>query len=395
MSYSYFSNYNALPASWLALAFEYADEGVPECASLADVGGAAWAVDNPNMRKAYASVSGTYVELITGADPNFDATGLNRFHFDRCDVAGGGNSSGGPCRLNGLLGPSQAPGIMGNFAAGEGAAGAFSGGLATGLVWALANDAPGAPRRSLANHTFASVLAVVTRAASTNSPTTGVAFSTQYVLWEDALLLTEAYFLPPSGGIVNVTASISFPGEGALLALLASAAAEAEAEAAAGRARTVFFSPPGCAAAAAAVRSGDLAALRSAAPPRAAAQGAPPPALRSFGVSFPAMRFDGTTNFTVAAPGTWQANALLVQPPARPPAGEGALAFRVAPNARALTWTFDSDTLVPSRNGLLSPVYAELTPESDNPTISYSLEVVPWQSGLLTVALAPKEAVSR
>jgi hypothetical protein len=94
------------------------------------------------------------------------------------------------------------------------------------------------------------------------------------------------------------------------------------------------------------------------------------------------MRFDGTTNYTVAPPGAWAADALLVQAPARPPAGEGALAFRVAPGVRALNWTFDSGTLVPSRNGLLSPVYAEVEPESDNPTISYSLEVVPWQSGL-------------
>ena len=256
MSYSYFSNYNALPASWLALAFEYAAEGVPECSAIADVGGAAWAVENPNMRKVYASVGGTYVELITGADPNFDATGFNRFHFDRCD-AGGGGGTAAPCRLNGLLGPSQAPGISGNFA-GErqnGGAPPFVGGLATGVVWALTSDAPGAPRRSLANHTFATVLAAVTRAAPTNSPAAGVAFTTQYVLWSDGLLVTETYWLPASGGCVNVTTNLSFPGEGALLALLAGAAAEAEAEArAAGAlARNTFYTPPRSPAAAAAV----------------------------------------------------------------------------------------------------------------------------------------------
>ncbi len=324
----------------------------------------------------FAGISGTYLEIITGADFHFDATGLNRFHFDRCDAAGGGG--GAPCKLSGLLGPSQAPGIEGNFAAGEGGNDSpFSGGLATGLVWALASDAPGAPRRSLANQSYESVLAAVTRTAPDNSPANGVAFTTQYVLWRDGLLVTEAYALPAAGGVVNVTASIAFPGEGALLALLARAAAEAAAEAGAGLPRTVFFSPPGDAAAAAAVRAGDLPALRAAAP-RAAA---PPPALRSFGVSFPVMRFDGTTNYTVAPPGAWQADALLVQPPSRPPPGEGALAFRVAPPAsHALTWTFASDTLAPSRNGLLSPAYAELVPQSNSPSISYSLEVVPWQT---------------
>jgi hypothetical protein len=40
MSYSFFSNYNLLPASWLALAHEFADDSIAECAALADVGGA-------------------------------------------------------------------------------------------------------------------------------------------------------------------------------------------------------------------------------------------------------------------------------------------------------------------------------------------------------------------
>ncbi len=385
--------------SWLALAYEYAgdSQGVPECAALADVGGAAWAVENPNVRKVFASIAGTYVELATGADPDFDATGLTRFHFDRCDAAGGGGGGAAACKLSSLLGPSQAPGISGNFAAAAAAAAAgagagaapFVGGLATGLVWSLASDAPGAPRRSLANATYATVLASITRAAPTNSPATGLAFTTQYVLWQEGVLVQESYGLPASGGIVNVTASLTFPGAAALLGLLAGAAAEAGAEVAAGGARAVFYTPPACPAAAAAVRAGDLAALLRAAPLAAAAAPArpqaAPPALRSFGVSFPVMRFDGTTNYSVAAPGVWGEDALLVQLPASAArgAGEGALVFRVTPApGHALQWTYASDTLLPSRNGLLSPVYAELAPQSDTPVLSYSLEVVPWQSGL-------------
>jgi hypothetical protein len=113
MGYSYFSNYNLLPASWLALAYEFADDSITECAAPADVGGAAFAVDAVvAMRKVYAGALGTYVELQTGADPTFDASGLNRLHIDACDLT----PAPSPCRLPGLLGPSQAPGIMGNLA---------------------------------------------------------------------------------------------------------------------------------------------------------------------------------------------------------------------------------------------------------------------------------------
>jgi hypothetical protein len=419
MSYSFFSNYNTLPMSWLALAYEYAEDGVGECAGIADVGGAAFAVENPNMPKVYASVAGTYVELNGGADPAFDASGFNRFHFDRCDSSGVG---GFPCRVLGLLGPSQAPGISGNMAApapvpvpvplgavrGGGAEGGpFVGGLAMGLVWSYASDPPGAPRRSLANHSYLSILATVTRTNPTNSPASGVGFTTQYVLWREGVLVTEVYTLPPTGGALNVTASIAFPGEQALLGLMAGAAAEAGAEVAevggAGAGgRTVFFTPPTNPAAAAAVRSGDLGALRRIwGRPSTSTSTSPTPTLRTFGVSFPVMRFDGTTNYTVAPPPgqgstatttttgggggplAWgEEDALLVQAPVKPPIEEGALVFRVTP-PRPLIWTWASGTYVPSRNGLLSPVYAELEPVSNSPSISYSLQVIPWQEGLL------------
>ena len=362
--------------SWLSLAYEYADDSILECAAIADIGGAAVVVDNLNMRKVYASVGGTYVELNTGADPEFDATGFNRFHFDSCDMPTGRST----CRLNGLLGPSAAPGISGNAGASLPRSQSGFGGLATGLVWAFASDAPDAPRRSLANTNFTSVLAAITRTPTSNSPTVGVSFETLYVLWEDGILISEAYALPPSGGVVNVTASLSFPGEDALFSLLA----DADADAARTRAGTAalehtYFSPPQNPVAAAAIRARDFAAFRAAAPTAAPSASL----LRSFGVSFPVMTFDGTTNFTVAPPGVWDANALLVQPPARPAAGEGALAFRVSPpGGHEFNFTYDAGTLFPSRNGLLAPLYAELAPASNSPSLTYSLEVVDWVAGL-------------
>jgi len=376
MSYSFFSNYNLLPASWLSLAYEFADDSIAECAAPADVGGLAFSLDDPAMRKVYASALGTYVELQTGADPNFDASGLNRLHIDACDLA----SAPTPCRLSSLLGPSQAPGIEGNFAAertgaGAGAGANVTGGLSTGLVWRLATDAPDAPRRSLANQTLATITAVSTTVAPTNSPL-GVAFTVTYVLWAEGALLTEQYALAAGG--VNVTASLSLPGPAALFAHMAAAAAAAAADAdasasgARARARSAFFSPPADARAAAALAAGDLRAFLAASPP-------PPPrgaALASVGISFAAMRFDGLTNYSVAL----DAGGVVVQPPAAPPAGEGGLRFSVAaPAGRNLTWTYDpSAPLRPSRNGLLAAVYAELVPESASPTLSYSLALEPW-----------------
>jgi len=369
MSYSYFSNYNLLPASWLALAFEFFDETIPECAGIADIGGAAFAVDNVNMRKVYASVGGTYLELMTGADAMFDASGLNRLHYDACALP----SKPTPCRLPSLLGPSQGPGISGNF----GGAWGEGGGLSTGLVWALAADAPGAPRRSLANKTLLDITCAYTRVSPTNSPGSGVGFTTSYVLWGEGVLVTEDYAVAPSGGLVNVTASLAFPGPSALFALLTSAAAAAAAAsgAAASAPPLAFFSPPASPALARALAAGDLGAFLAAAPAPLHAEGPPP--LRSLGVSFPAMAFDGLLNYTVRL--GWQKDAVLVQLPQQGSAEEGALSFSARSAGQALVWTHDQGSVFPSRNGLLSPVYAEVASPAAL-SISYQLAVVPWQA---------------
>ena len=370
MSYSYFSNYNLLPVSWLALAYEYADEALPECAAPADVGGVAFAVAENTMRKVYASLSGTYVEIMTGADPQFDASGFNRFHFDSCSLG-----TARPCSLPSLLGPSQAPGLSGNAAVHasddhRGGSGGFSSssGIAMGPFWTFVGDAT---VHTLANNTLQTILAAVVTAAPTNSPSTGVAFTVEYVLWNAGLLVTEAYTLPASGGAVNVTASLSLPGAAALASRMVRAAAAHDGV-------TVFYSPPVDRALASHLAAGDVEAFLTSAPPINAPRGA----FATMGIQFPVLVFDGTTNSTVATPGVWAPDTVLVQHPTNTSAAVGALAFYVAPvSGRQLTWSsFDPLVTVPSRNGLLTPVAASVPVSSDAPTMSYSLRVVPWQA---------------
>lgn len=360
------SNYNLLPMSWLALAFEYADEAIPECAAPADVGGVAFGVAQNTMRKVYASIGGTYMEVIAGADPEFDATGFNRFHFDSCSSG----RAAAPCTFPSLLGPSQAPGLSGNAGVGLGSGGVSSAaGVAMGPVWTFAGDPT---VYSLANNTLQTVLAVVVTAAETNSPATGVAFSVEYILWDAGLLVTEAYSLPPSGGAINVTASLSLPGAAALARRMVTAAAAHDG-------KTVFYSPPADAALAALLAAGRADAFLAAAPPPPSS--AAPRSFATMGVQFPVFVFDGETNSSVLPPGAWAPNTVLVQHPVDAGAAVGAVAFTVTPApGHTLQWSgYDPLETVPSRNGLLTPVVASLNTTTDAPSMSYSLRVVPWQ----------------
>jgi hypothetical protein len=201
------------------------------------------------------------------------------------------------------------------------------------------------------------------------------------VLWGEGVLLTEAFTLAAGG--VNVTASLAFPGPAALFETMAGAAVAAAADAAGAasaarppRARVAYYSPPADARAAAAIAAGDFAAFVAAAP-------APPPSapLATVGVSFPAMQFDGTSNYTVTFDG---ADAIIVQTAVAPPAEEGGLRFSVVnPPGHNMTWSYAASApLFPSRNGLLAAVYAEVAAESQAPTLSYALALVPWAAGV-------------
>ena len=79
-SYSYNSQYNILPMAMLAIAYEHAasSEDIAEGPAPADTGGFVFAIDGLN--KVFANAGGTYIEIETGADHHYDATGLIRIH---------------------------------------------------------------------------------------------------------------------------------------------------------------------------------------------------------------------------------------------------------------------------------------------------------------------------
>lgn len=78
--YSAHSQYNLLPMSMLALAYENAEptETIAERPAPADVGG--FMLEIPQLHKVFANAGGTYVETDTNADHHYDATGLIRIH---------------------------------------------------------------------------------------------------------------------------------------------------------------------------------------------------------------------------------------------------------------------------------------------------------------------------
>jgi hypothetical protein len=80
-SYSSHSQYNLLPMSMLAIAYEHAEssETAAERPAPADMGG--YVLSLPELHKVFANVGGTYVEIDTNGDHHYDATGLIRVHM--------------------------------------------------------------------------------------------------------------------------------------------------------------------------------------------------------------------------------------------------------------------------------------------------------------------------
>ncbi len=80
-SYSGHSQYNLLPMSMLAIAYEHAatTEEVRERPSPADTGGFVLHIEP--LHKIFANAGGAYVEIDTAGDHHYDATGLIRAHF--------------------------------------------------------------------------------------------------------------------------------------------------------------------------------------------------------------------------------------------------------------------------------------------------------------------------
>jgi hypothetical protein len=80
-SYSGHSQYNLLPMSMLAIAYEHAatTERVRERPAPADVGG--YLLHIEPLHKVFANAGGAYVEIDTAGDHHYDATGFIRAHF--------------------------------------------------------------------------------------------------------------------------------------------------------------------------------------------------------------------------------------------------------------------------------------------------------------------------
>ncbi|HET9420494.1 MAG TPA: hypothetical protein VFO49_05105, partial [Nocardioides sp.] len=79
-SYSAHSQYNLLPMSMLAIAYEHAapTERVRERPAPADTGG--YLLHIEPLHKVFANADGTYVEIDTAGDHHYDATGFIRAH---------------------------------------------------------------------------------------------------------------------------------------------------------------------------------------------------------------------------------------------------------------------------------------------------------------------------
>ncbi|SFO39156.1 hypothetical protein SAMN04489713_105392 [Actinomadura madurae] len=80
-SYSGHSQYNLLPMSMLAIAYEHAatTERVSERPAPADTGG--YVLHIEPLHKVFANAGGGYVEIDTAGDHHYDATGFIRAHF--------------------------------------------------------------------------------------------------------------------------------------------------------------------------------------------------------------------------------------------------------------------------------------------------------------------------
>lgn len=78
-SYSFHSQYNLLPAAMLAIAYERADDTIPEAFLPSETG--AYVFDlRDTFHKICACAGGTYALVDTAADPHYNSTGLVRVH---------------------------------------------------------------------------------------------------------------------------------------------------------------------------------------------------------------------------------------------------------------------------------------------------------------------------
>lgn len=190
-SYSFQSQYNLLPASMVATAFLFDNDSIPECAAPADVGGFVFYL--PNFNKVIANAAGTYVEHETGADPEYDSTGITRVHSKRM--------AAGPMGT-GLLGPTA--GSEQKY-----------GGLSIGPCWKLNStvretrvEGPLAGFTCLGDKLKPDVYAVTLLPGNTNNASY-VQYDVTYVLLDDGIAVKQSVSI--TDGRVEATHSIVKP----------------------------------------------------------------------------------------------------------------------------------------------------------------------------------------
>jgi hypothetical protein len=334
--YSFLTNYNALPSSMLAAAFEYADESIPECPTFSDVGGFVFQL--PEHELIIASAGGTYVEIETAADPHYDSSGLHRIHFDTCGMT----PAGQPCvSIYSLLGPTAGPPQE-------------NGGIGVGPWWVLSTDLPGTPVRSLGNMTYQDITAVVLTPGPIPNASY-VTFQVEYILLAQGTLVTQQYTIvgAPLAPSVTVTSGVTLPGAAALVTYLREKKA---AEASTG------------------VKVHLNATKIDAAIQRALAEGffAPLPAnVSTFGVELPLFLFDGQTNMTVNISAA--AGVASVAGPAGSGMGSISYAVTEAGSTAPVPVSYDPTFTVQSRNGIMGKATASLVAKTLTPALTITV----------------------
>jgi hypothetical protein len=314
--YSFFSQYNLLPVSQLATAYEFATDDIEECTSFADAGGFAFQL--PLMKKVIANAGGTYVEIETGADPHYDSTGLQRVHMNNC----GTQPSGSCVAVHSMVGPTAGPPQENS-------------GMTVGVFWKTDSDAASAPIHRLGNQTYATVTAA-TFTPGDGWCTQAVIFSVEYLMVAQNVVVTETYNV-----FNNASVAVSASAQ-----LLTQYAARQLRPAGKSPGRPMF--------------------------------GANATKFTSFGVTFPVFLFDGATNTTLQLPSSPGApkNSTTALLSAAVGTVWGQQNFTVVgpPAGHTFTWYYDATNEIVVRNGLATPVDVAVNPiETDSPSISYML----------------------
>jgi len=169
-TYSFHSQYNLLVASMLATAWKFSDDKIPSGICPAEMGG--FVVPVTPFHKLIANAGGHYLEIDTGADTNYNSSGLIRLH-----KAG----------VEGVVGPSDGTAIK-------------NGALAVGIAWPQ-----GHRWQSLAelDQTQIKRAQVFAKTATTNK----VEFTIRYLIGlSNVQAVIENYELTPKS--VRVTADV-------------------------------------------------------------------------------------------------------------------------------------------------------------------------------------------